>query len=56
MCLKNILKVPRWSSTKEVHQITETLLLEVSRWQHTAIEMFKVYNQLQPQKSRKCLY
>ncbi len=50
MCLRNILKVPKLTPTAEIHSRTNMIHLDLARWQHTAIDMFKVYNGLHPQK------
>ena len=48
MCLRNILKVPKLTSTAEIHSRTNMICLDLARWKHTAIDMFKVYNDLHP--------
>ena len=49
MCFKNILRVPKRTSTQEIHDALDMELLSHPRWRHVAIEMFKVANNLQPE-------
>ena len=48
MWLKNILRVPKRSSTVEIHDAVNLELLSTRRWRHTAIEMYKVAKNMQP--------
>ncbi len=47
-CIKNILNVPKRSSTAEIHKQAYIDLLVHRRWKHVVTEMFKVTKNLQP--------
>ena len=48
MAIKNILHVPRRTSTRDIHSRTNLELLVNRRWCHVATEMFKISAKLMP--------